>query len=206
MIKMLIDQAETDQIPEHLDQIDEQVTRLTQQLENLRVLSLLNNPVTEACDPNAIAEIEIQEKQLEIEARGLKFTFLPDPAASKVRAHAKELQLAVGHLLDNAISYTPAEGSVCLKVEHDDDQVMIHISDTGIGIEPGDEPNIFDFFYRTALASEAREDGVGLGLAIAKLVAEAYGGKITFQSKLGEGSMFTLVMPAYDQIKKEPAM
>lgn len=206
MVQMLIDQSQTQQVPELLNQIEEQVRRLTQQIENLRIVSLLNNPVTEACDPNAIASMEIADQQQQIEAKRLQFSFTPDPDAPQVRAHSNELRRAIRHLLENAISYTESGGSVTMCVEHSDSQVMVHISDTGMGIDPAEEANIFDFFYRTEIARKVDERGVGLGLAIAKIVAEAYGGEIVCHSQPGQGSTFTLVMPAYDQAKKEPAV
>ncbi|MBZ0301309.1 MAG: ATP-binding protein, partial [Anaerolineae bacterium] len=66
---------------------------------------------------------------------------------------------------------------------------------TGVGIDPADMPHIFDFFYRADQARSIESGGIGLGLSIVKMVAEAYGGEILVRSQPGEGSVFTLSFP-----------
>jgi two-component system OmpR family sensor kinase len=97
-------------------------------------------------------------------------------------------------LLDNAVKYTPDGGSVTVRVEEGDDGgVALAISDTGVGISEDQLPLVFERFYR---ADSARaEEGVGLGLSIARQIAEAHGGTIEARSKVGVGSTFVLVLP-----------
>jgi two-component system, OmpR family, sensor kinase len=93
-------------------------------------------------------------------------------------------------LLDNAIKYTPQGGEVRVKVREVDGRVEVAVSDTGIGIREEDLPRIFERFYR---ADKARaRGGAGLGLAIARQIAEAHGGTIEVRSRVGEGSTFVL--------------
>ena len=96
-------------------------------------------------------------------------------------------------LLDNAVRYTPEGGIVTVGVREDDDRVALEVSDTGVGIPEDQLPLIFERFYR---ADPSRsEGGVGLGLSIARQIAESHGGQIRAQSTPGTGSTFTLLLP-----------
>ena len=96
-------------------------------------------------------------------------------------------------LLDNAVKYTPHGGSVAVTVEEHDGGVALAVSDTGVGISEDQLPLIFERFYRADAARA--EEGVGLGLSIARQIAEAHGGTIQASSKPGEGSTFVLLLP-----------
>ena len=96
-------------------------------------------------------------------------------------------------LLDNAVKYTPEGGSVTVRVEEKDDSVGLVVSDTGVGIPEDQLPLIFERFYRADAARA--EVGVGLGLSIARQIAEAHGGTIRARSKVGVGSTFVLLLP-----------
>jgi two-component system, OmpR family, sensor kinase len=96
-------------------------------------------------------------------------------------------------LLDNAVKYTPDGGSVTVRVVEENGGVALAVSDTGVGISEDQMPLIFERFYR---ADSARaEEGEGLGLSIARQIAEAHGGTIEARSKLGVGSTFVLLLP-----------
>ncbi len=96
-------------------------------------------------------------------------------------------------LLENAVKYTPYGGSVKVKVEEEDGGVALAVSDTGVGISEDQLPLVFERFYRADAARA--EEGVGLGLSIARQIAEAHGGTIEARSKLGVGSTFVLLLP-----------
>ena len=96
-------------------------------------------------------------------------------------------------LLDNAVKYTPQGGSVAVTVEEHDGGVALAVSDTGVGIPEDQLPLIFERFYRADAARA--EEGVGLGLSIARQIAEAHGGTIQASSKPGVGSTFVLLLP-----------
>jgi two-component system, OmpR family, sensor kinase len=96
-------------------------------------------------------------------------------------------------LLDNAVKYTPDGGSVKVRVEEEDGGVALAVSDTGVGISEDQVPLIFERFHR---ADPSRsEGGAGLGLSIARQIAEAHGGQIRAESRPGKGSTFTLLLP-----------
>jgi two-component system OmpR family sensor kinase len=96
-------------------------------------------------------------------------------------------------LLDNAVKYTPEGGSVLVGVEQDQGGATLEVADTGIGIPEDQLPLVFERFHRT---DRSRTDGgVGLGLSIARQIAEAHGGEILARSTPGKGSTFTLLLP-----------
>lgn len=102
------------------------------------------------------------------------------------------------NLVTNAIKYTPRGGHVDLSVaRRGDDEIAITVRDTGIGISPTDLPHVFDRFWRAdRVRSRASErSGFGLGLSIAQWIVHAHGGTITVQSRLGRGTMFTVLLP-----------
>ncbi len=99
-------------------------------------------------------------------------------------------------LLDNAVKYSQKGESVIVTSNKTDGTLLIAVSDRGIGIDQKDRPHIFDRFYRADLArSKEGAGGYGLGLSIAKKIVEAHHGTITVESKLGEGSTFTVRLP-----------
>jgi signal transduction histidine kinase len=107
-----------------------------------------------------------------------------------------QLRQAALILLDNAIKYTPPSGKIRLSASRNGDLAAISITDTGIGIDPADRPHIFERFFRADRARERDEYGSGLGLSIAKWIAEAHQGDISVHSQPGQGSTFTLLLPA----------
>ena len=105
--------------------------------------------------------------------------------------HLKQLLLI---LTDNAVKNTPAGGRVSLAARRDNGTLRLEVSDTGVGIRPEDQTRIFERFYR---ADAARSPGgAGLGLAIARWIAEEHGGFIAVQSRPGQGSLFAVELPA----------
>ncbi|MBA3528722.1 MAG: sensor histidine kinase [Propionibacteriaceae bacterium] len=109
-------------------------------------------------------------------------------------AFDRELVLrAASILLDNAVKYTQEGGSVEIMPGEEDGRAMIEVSDTGSGISEDQLPLIFERFHR---ADPSRSgDGAGLGLSIARQIAESHGGEILAKSIPGEGSTFTLILP-----------
>jgi signal transduction histidine kinase len=96
-------------------------------------------------------------------------------------------------LLDNALTHTPPEATVTLATALEDGHVTIEVGDNGPGIAPAHLPHIFDRFYRGDTARSG--GGAGLGLAIARELAEAQQGSLKVKSVLGEGTVFTLILP-----------
>ena len=106
-----------------------------------------------------------------------------------------KLRQVILNLVENAIKYTPVGGAVTLGLSHENGWVKVAVQDTGIGIGPEQQALIFDRFYRTDKARSREFGGSGLGLSIAQSIAHAHQGRITVESTLGEGSIFTLWLP-----------
>ncbi len=100
------------------------------------------------------------------------------------------------NLIDNALKYTPPGGTVSLSLYRDQEWVRVTIEDTGVGIPPDVLPHIFDRFYR---AQREGRKGVGLGLSIARWIAEAHGGRLSVESEVGQGTTFTLWLPTEEE-------
>jgi signal transduction histidine kinase len=99
------------------------------------------------------------------------------------------------NLVDNAVKYTPFGGSVEVAAESNESEVVVRVSDTGIGIPQEKLSRIFERFYRVDKARSKKTGGTGLGLSIVRHVAENHGGHVAVESVLGEGSTFTVCLP-----------
>lgn len=108
----------------------------------------------------------------------------------------QQLSLLVRNLLDNAIRYTPAGGSVAVEVLREGNQAVVRVADDGIGIPLKSQARVFERFYRVDQARSREHGGTGLGLAIVKHVADLYGGRVELRSEFGEGSTFVAYLPA----------
>ncbi len=111
------------------------------------------------------------------------------------RADANRLEQVLQNLLHNAVRHTPPGGIVAVAVEEDNDSAFLHVKDTGEGIAAEELPHIWGRFYRTDRSRDRPEGGTGLGLALVKELTEAMGGSVSVESKLGEGSGFTVRLP-----------
>jgi signal transduction histidine kinase len=99
-------------------------------------------------------------------------------------------------LLDNAVKYTPAGGSMAVAVGAEDGHVVGTVRDTGIGIAPEHLPHVFDRFYRADRARSRTDGGAGLGLAIGRWIAEIHGGRLRVDSEPQRGSSFHVDLPS----------
>ena len=112
-----------------------------------------------------------------------------------IRGDYERLRRVLLNLVDNGIKYTPSGGRVTLSLQRDGEWASLRVTDTGIGLSPEDQEKIFERFYRSAEARSRGEGGAGLGLCIARSIAEAHGGKIQVESTPGLGSTFTVLLP-----------
>jgi signal transduction histidine kinase len=107
-----------------------------------------------------------------------------------------QINEVLGNLLSNAFKFTPRGGKVALAVGAQENKVIITVADTGAGISGEQLPHIFDKFFQADNQAQAATKGTGLGLAIAKEIVEAHGGKITVESRVGEGTTFVVTLPS----------
>ncbi len=111
-----------------------------------------------------------------------------------VEGDAERLRQLLLNLVVNALKYTPAGGEITLTLRRSNGWVQVAVADTGVGIAAEDLPHIFERFYR-ADRSRTRPGGSGLGLSIAQWIAQAHGGNIAVESRVGQGSTFTVNLP-----------
>jgi heavy metal sensor kinase len=130
------------------------------------------------------------------EAQGvaLEFKSVAPVTIDGDRAHLRRLLL---NLVDNGIKYTPAGGRVALSLQCDGEWAALRVADTGTGLAPEEQERIFQRFYRTPEAVAQGKEGSGLGLCIARSIAEAHGGRICVESSPGHGSTFTVFLPLH---------
>lgn len=114
----------------------------------------------------------------------------------QINGDEQQLGLLTRNLLENAIRYTPDEGRVLLEIFRKGRDAYIRVTDDGIGIPREAHGRVFERFYRVDRARSRDMGGTGLGLAIVKHVAEMHGGSVSLSSDLGEGSIFTVRLPA----------
>jgi len=107
-------------------------------------------------------------------------------------------------LCDNARRYTPADGSIVLRVAQERNGARFSVQDSGAGISEEDQQRIFTRFFRADASRERASGGAGLGLAIAKAIVTAHGGDIEVKSTLGEGATFTVRFPSGGCVDRTP--
>jgi signal transduction histidine kinase len=123
---------------------------------------------------------------------------LPEEDLS-VHGDAKRLSWALDNLLSNAYNYTLAGGSVGVRVFSSENEVRLHLIDTGVGVAVADQPYLFTRFFRASNQLTFNVAGVGLGLFITRSIIEAHGGRVWAESKLHEGSIFSLALPLLNE-------
>lgn len=193
---------------ETLQVISRQNHRLTNLVSDLLLLSQLDTQIlsaqTPCCLPDLLSDIEEELAALAIANDVdliLDHAQLPAIVVSGNEAHLYRL---VFNLVSNALQHTPAGGKVRIRLQRatrktfpdgDNNQAVITIEDTGVGIALADQTKIFDRFYRVEKARSRQHGGSGLGLAIALAIAQTHGGDIQVHSQLGKGSTFTIILP-----------
>jgi len=137
----------------------------------------------------------VDEARPRAEQKGLTISFLSD---SEVRVEADRGRIfqLLDNLISNAIKFTPAGGHIGVRALRTPGGSMLEVSDTGIGLGPGEVERIFERFFRSERATDRQIPGTGLGLFIARAIAEAHGGRITASSTAGAGTTFRIELPA----------
>lgn len=183
---------------EFLEGIDRETDRLTKMVNNILDAARLEAGVQSlelaSWEPADIVRQALEEArpftshQIEIRMEGSLPSLLADGAM---------LTRALTNLLDNAAKYSEQGSVILVEVSQTSDGIAFSVTDQGIGISPTDQEHLFNRFYRVAQGGGARP-GVGLGLAIAKSIVQAHGGRIWVNSQLGQGSSFSFSIPLAD--------
>ncbi len=198
--------------PDTLRSLAEETSLLTRLVDDLRLLSLADagqlSLAIEAVDAGAAGErvvgnVAPRARQQQI---GLRIERPQAPLA--VLADPQRLLQILGNLIENALRYTPAGGTVTLRLAQSAASgapslpsrpagwVVFEVADTGVGIPPGELPQVFERFYRADKARARETGGSGLGLAIVQRLVEMQSGRIWVSSALGQGTTFHVALPA----------
>lgn len=182
-----------------LQDLDRESNRLSQLIVDLLALSKLEAEEArlnlEDIDLEGLVRECLESKAKLAEEYGVSIESVPPYPRISVPADRRLLMTALNNLLDNAVKYNRRDGRVEVRCSSEDGEVIIEVTDTGIGI-PGDKlPRVFERFYRLDKDRSRETGGTGLGLSIVKHIAELHGGSVDVDSREDEGSSFRIHLP-----------
>jgi two-component system OmpR family sensor kinase/two-component system sensor histidine kinase BaeS len=181
----------------HLGPLLEETAVMARLLDDLQTLSTAEAGVLrlhrERLDPLSLATDAVAAFRTRAEQGGVALDCGASGPVPEVDVDPVRIGEVLANLLTNAIRHTPRGGSVRVVVEPDPAGVAVAVADTGPGIDPHDLPHVFDRFVKSADSG-----GAGLGLAIARSLVEAHGGRISASSVPGQGTTMRFVLPAVD--------
>lgn len=174
------------------DQIDS-ITRMVDNLVMLTRLDSVSRLQRDSIQFNHLLAAAATALSNEAAQKSITLQVELDPDLPELPGSVLELNDALRHLVQNAIRFTPAGGTVTLRSSHNPEFIYITVRDTGIGIAPDDLNHVFDRFYRVDKALSTR--GFGLGLSIVRRVVELHGGVVHVESQIGAGTVFRMTFP-----------
>jgi signal transduction histidine kinase len=149
---------------------------------------------TDEIDVSGVAESTLNTMKYSLAEQGFKLEAQIEPGARAV-GDADALEQAMLNLIQNAVKYSDRDKSVRVELWSQEERVFFRVTDKGIGIPEQERSRIFEKFYRVHAGTERDTGGAGLGLTVVKHIVEAHGGTIEVESKVGEGSSFTISLP-----------
>jgi two-component system phosphate regulon sensor histidine kinase PhoR len=178
--------------------IDEESNRLAGLIEGLLEISRIESGtmkiVREPVDIFAVSRKVLTALQALADKKNIRLESDIDEGLAIFEGDEDKIQSALTNLVNNAIKFTPRDGRVCVSVRQRDDQLVMRVSDTGMGIPKEALPRIFDRFYRVPHPGKHIQ-GTGLGLAIVKKIVTMHGGRIEVESEVNRGTTFTIFLP-----------
>ena len=182
-----------------LERIADQANRLDTLVNDLLALSRLESAelVLEhtPTDLGKIVHEVVDTIRPSADRKGLALTATLPTGGAKISGDREALRQMAANLLDNALKYTPCGGRIAVRLRVEQEQAVLEVADTGIGIEPQHLDRIFERFYRVDKGRSRELGGTGLGLSIVKHVVLAHGGEVTVTSTPGSGSTFVVRLP-----------
>jgi signal transduction histidine kinase len=145
-------------------------------------------------DLKAMIKQVVEGLQSQLQQKEQSFKFSVGDSLPPVAGSPTQLSQMITNLIGNAIKYTPVGGEIRVVLRREQNQLILHVVDTGPGIPLDEQSKVFEKFYR-ASNTQSLAPGTGLGLAIVKSIVENHRGRIWVDSKVGEGSVFTVVLP-----------
>ncbi len=197
----VIDDEDIDRktIMQFINRIHSQSLRLSQLVGDLMALSRLEVDLEakqfSVINMNYLLNNSVKSAKIAIEQKNLKLMVKIADDNICVSGDKQNLSQLIDNLIDNAIKYTPENGEIMVNLSTEGAEMLLEVSDTGIGISPQYQQRIFERFYRVDKARSKRLGGTGLGLSIVKNIAEKHSGHIQLISQRGRGSTFSYRMP-----------
>jgi two-component system, OmpR family, sensor kinase len=189
---------------ESFEAIESEVERMSRMVSDLLLLARADYGGMKLelapLDLDTVVSEVYREGRVLTKDRDLKLN-IEDFVPVRINGNADRLKQLLLNLVSNAIKFTPDGGRIIIHLRRVEDNAVVEIQDTGVGIAPEHLEHIFDRFYQVeASRARSQNEGAGLGLSIARWIAEAHGGKISVSSEPGKGSLFTVTLP----VLKEP--
>ncbi len=176
----------------------ERLTKLINDLLDLsRVESGKMKLTMEECSPEAVIDRVLEGMNKEAGKNSVTLKKDVPPRLARVKLDEAAIAQVLFNLVENAVKYNKAGGSVTVSARETPRAVEVSVSDTGIGIPREDLPRIFERFYRVDKARSRELGGTGLGLSIVKHIIQAHGGEVMVESEPGRGSTFRFTLPEY---------
>jgi signal transduction histidine kinase len=182
---------------EDLQIIDSAIERMEKIVDDLMLLAEIEGTLTRSTDETIQVDEVLRcittEFQPKFDHRGIRLSLAECPPVM-ANISKESLHIVVANLVENAFRYTEPGGSVTMTLVDDNSAAKIEIKDTGIGIPAENLPFVFDRFYRVDKSRSRQSGGSGLGLSIVKALIDSHNGRVSVHSKVGEGSVFTVVL------------
>lgn len=186
----------------------DEALHLQRLIDDLRTLSLADagelSLTLQSCTPQSLLERTLAAHAAAAAEQDVDLAMQADPDLPEVLVDPERMAQVLNNLVSNALRFTPAGGSVLLAADAEGDAVRLQVRDTGAGIAADDVAKVFERFYRGDQARTGSEGESGLGLAIAKSLTEAHGGRIAVASEVGHGTTFTITLPVAASIPPAP--
>ena len=203
LTEMLLDDLEREEVSgrvrERVATIDVETGHLVQMVNELLDLSRIEQAATQIRrDEVPLAPLvaeSLRRLRTFAERQGVVLIELVPDDLPPVRGDEERLDQLLMNLLHNAIKFSPDGGVVTVTSDELPDEVVVSVTDQGMGIPRKDQDRVFERFYKVDRARQRGQGGTGLGLAIARHIAEAHGGRIWLESNEGRGSTFRFTVP-----------
>jgi signal transduction histidine kinase len=186
----------TAQQKEFIARIQSSVGSITTLIADLLDLGKIESGIDSRKEPvriNGVAVSALESVRARSEAKQIQLKVSLQEDIPPLHGNPTRLRQMISNLLDNAVKYTPEKGTVSLSCQMEEGQILLRVSDTGIGIPPSEVPQIFNKFYRATNVQNTV--GTGLGLSIVKSIVDIHNGRVWVDSLPGKGTTFTIVLP-----------
>ena len=183
-----------------LDMIDRQSNRMAFIIDDLLLLSRIEEDerrrevTLEQVNLDELLRLAVLDCEHAARERNIRLhTQVESHLTARLNPHL--ITQALVNLITNAIKYTDPGGQVAIAAQRQGAELVLSVQDWGSGIDPADQPRLFERFYRVDKARSRKQGGTGLGLAIVKHIAQVHGGQVTVSSQLGQGAVFAMILP-----------